>query len=41
MQQTGPLDSNSPEGAAFGSQPELMRHEIDLICSHLERSVKS
>jgi hypothetical protein len=22
-------------------QPELVRHEIDLICSHLERSVKS
>ena len=22
-------------------QPELMRREIDLICSHLERSVKS
>jgi hypothetical protein len=22
-------------------QPELMRHEIDLICSHLERSLKS
>jgi hypothetical protein len=22
-------------------QPELVRREIDLICSHLERSVKS
>ncbi|HWM25733.1 MAG TPA: hypothetical protein VNP98_13000 [Chthoniobacterales bacterium] len=22
-------------------QPELLRHEIDLICTHLERSVKS